>query len=70
MIMASLRSNWRKTAFIILKVLYECEHKRIKTTPEEIYDRILFLKRLRKIDSEGMLPRWRYSEIRLLPKSA
>lgn len=69
MIMAALKPAWRKTALIILTVLHECEHKRVKTTPEEIYDRILFFKRLRKIESQGMLPKWRYSEIRLPPKS-
>ena len=69
LIMASLKSDWRKTAFIIGIVLHKCDAKRIRIAPEEIYDRILFFKRLRKIESQGMLPKWRHSEIRLSPKS-
>ncbi len=67
--MASIKSDWRKTAFIIGAVLHKCDVNRIRITPEEIYDRILFFKRLRKIESQGILPKWRHSEIRLPPKS-
>jgi|EndMetStandDraft_2_1072991.scaffolds.fasta_scaffold572402_1 hypothetical protein len=57
--------DWRKTAFIIAKVLHDCEAKDISLTGEEIFDRILSLCNAGNLESQGVLQNWRGSEVRL-----
>jgi Protein of unknown function len=65
LIISFAKVDWRKTAFIIAKVLDDCEAKDISITDEEIFDRILSLCNAGKLESQGVLQYWRGSEVRL-----
>ncbi|MBT1516796.1 hypothetical protein KIP88_41050 [Bradyrhizobium sp. SRL28] len=43
LIISFAKVDWRKTAFMIAKVLHDCDAKDIHLTGEEIFDRILSL---------------------------
>jgi hypothetical protein len=65
MILSFVKTDWRKTAFIIVKVLHECEDKKISITDDVIFNRIASLCDSGTLDSQGKLSEWRHSEIRL-----
>jgi hypothetical protein len=45
LIISFVKVDWRKTAFVIAKVLHDCDAKDISIKAEEIFDRILSLQR-------------------------
>lgn len=65
LIISFAKVDWRKTAFIMTKVVHDCDAKNINVTDEEIFDRILYLCNAKKLESQGVLSNWRGSELRL-----
>lgn len=65
LILSFAKADWRKTAFIIAKVLHDCEDKTIEVKAEEIADRISALCNAGRLESQGVLSNWRGSELRL-----
>jgi hypothetical protein len=65
MILSVAKTDWRKTAFIIVRVFHESEDKKISITDEAIFNRIEALRDSGTLDSQGTLSKWRHSEVRL-----
>lgn len=65
LILSFAKADWRKTAFIIAKVLDDCEDKNIDIKDEEIANRIAALCNAGRLESQGVLSNWRGSELRL-----
>jgi len=65
LILSFAKADWRKTAFIIAKVLHDCEDQTIEIKAEEIADRIAALCNAGRLESQGILSNWRGSELRL-----
>jgi tagatose-1,6-bisphosphate aldolase non-catalytic subunit AgaZ/GatZ len=65
LILSFAKADWRKTAFIIARVLHDCEDKNIEIKDEEIADRIATLCNAGRLESQGVLSNWRGSELRL-----
>lgn len=59
---------WRKTAFVISRVLRECEGRNLAASDSEIFGRILDLVASGALEAQGDLKRWRYSEVRAVPE--
>lgn len=57
--------RWKKVAMVIAKVLAECERESVATSEEAIAARVEALVGREKLDSQGNLSEWRYSEVRL-----
>jgi hypothetical protein len=58
LILSFAKADWRKTAFIITKVLHDCEDKNIDIKDEQIANRITALSNAGRLESQG-------SELRL-----
>jgi tagatose-1,6-bisphosphate aldolase non-catalytic subunit AgaZ/GatZ len=65
LIFAALRGNWRKVAMIVGNVFQMCETRSIPLSDEVIAARIQELAEAGRIESQGNLTKWRYSEVRL-----
>jgi hypothetical protein len=65
LIFAALRENWRKVAMIVGNVFQTCETRSIPLSDEVIAARIQELAEAERIESQGNLTKWRYSEVRL-----
>ena len=66
LIFAALKENWRKVALIVGNVFQTCEARSIPLSDEVIAARIQELAEAGRIESQGNLTKWRYSEVRLL----
>jgi hypothetical protein len=65
MILSYVRNDWRKTAFIIVRVSHECDDKKLSITDDMIFERIVSLRDSGTPESQGNLSKWLHSEIRL-----
>lgn len=66
MILSSFREHyWRKTAYVIGRVLQDCEERKLTISDTEIFDRIVHLVDSEALESSGQLSKWRRSEVRL-----
>jgi hypothetical protein len=65
LIFAALKENWRKVAMIVANVSQTCEIHSIPLSDEVIAARIQELAENGRIESQGNLTKWRYSEVRL-----
>jgi hypothetical protein len=65
MILSYVKNDWRKTAFIIVRVFHDCEDKKISMTDDMIFERIISLRDSGALESQGNLSKWRHSEVRL-----
>lgn len=67
MILSACREErWRKTAFVVGKVLHQCEDQKLAVSDREIFDRLVHLVDSGVIESVGTLSNWRRSEVRLV----
>ena len=64
-IFSTLRSQWLKTARIIGDALKECERLQLPVSAEMLGVRIQALSEANKLESQGDLRKWRFSEVRL-----
>jgi len=66
-IFSVLKPRWQKTAMILVLALEHCEKRAWQIEAEVIAARILALADDDRIDHQGDLRMWRFSEVRLLP---
>ena len=59
--------RWQKTAMVIVKAHERCEERELPIDAEVLGARILALAEARRIESEGDVRMWRFSEVRLKP---
>jgi uncharacterized protein DUF3658 len=64
-IFSALKTQWRKTARIIIDTLKECERLQLPVSAEMLGVRIQALDEANKLESQGDLRKWRFSEVRL-----
>jgi hypothetical protein len=65
LILSTAVSQWRKVAFIVGSVFDECRKNGTRTSVYAIAGRIRALVDEGKLEAQGNLSRWRYSEVRL-----
>jgi hypothetical protein len=66
-IFSCLQPQWRKTAMIITRALQRCEELSLTVEPEVFSARIQALAEADRLDYQGDLRYWRFSEVRLQP---
>jgi hypothetical protein len=59
--------RWQKTAMVIVKAHERCEELKLPIDAEVLGARILALAEAERIESEGDVRMWRFSEVRLKP---
>jgi Protein of unknown function len=59
--------RWQKTAMVIVKAHERCEELKLPIDVEALGARILALAEAERIESEGDVRIWRFSEVRLKP---
>jgi hypothetical protein len=64
-IFSALTSRWQKTAMVIGKTLKQCETLALPVDDEVVGVRIRALAEAGRLEGEGDLRKWRYSEVRL-----
>jgi hypothetical protein len=64
-IFSTLSTRWLKTARIIHDALKECERLQLPVSVEMLGVRIQALDEANKLESQGDLRKWRFSEVRL-----
>jgi hypothetical protein len=64
-IFSALTSRWQKTAMVIGKTLKQCETLALPVDEEVVGVRIRALAEAGRLEGEGDLRKWRYSEVRL-----
>jgi hypothetical protein len=64
-IFSALNSRWQKTAMVITKALKRCETLGLPVDAEVVGVRIQALAEADRLEGEGDLRKWRYSEVRL-----
>ena len=64
-IFAEMKSQFRKTAFIIVKAVTRCEALGLPIDADMLGARLEALAEANRIDSAGDLQKWRHSEVRL-----
>jgi Protein of unknown function len=64
-IFSALSSRWQKTAMVIAKALKRCETLGLPVDAEVVGVRIQALAEADRLEGEGDLRKWRYSEVRL-----
>jgi hypothetical protein len=64
-ILSLATSQWQKLAMLVAKAMSECENESIEITHEMLAEHIESLVRQGKLESQGNLNLWRYSEVRL-----
>ena len=64
-IFSALTSRWQKTAMVISKTLKQCETLALPVDEEVVGVRIRALAEAGRLEGEGDLRKWRYSEVRL-----
>jgi hypothetical protein len=65
MIFSALSSRWQKTAMVIGNVLKYCQTLALPIDDEVLGARILALAEADRLEGEGDLRKWRFSEVRL-----
>jgi len=65
LVLSFARTEWRKVAFIISRVFFECLDAGTEIEAHRVAGRILALVETGKLQSQGDLSRWRHSEVRL-----
>jgi hypothetical protein len=65
-IFSVLQPQWRKTAFILVRARHQYEEKAWSLDLDVVAARILALAEAGRIDHQGDLRKWRFSEVRLL----
>ena len=65
MVQRFAKPNWLKVARIIVDVLGECERNEIDASGDAVADSIRFLVEQGKLEVQGNLSQWRFSEVRL-----
>lgn len=66
-ILSIIQQNWRKTAFVVFRVVQAFEKRGIQLSEEVVGARIQELSTRGQIESQGNLSMWRHSEVRLRP---
>src|SRR5438067_1179910 len=64
-IFSTLTVRWQKTAMVVVKTLTECERVQLPVSAEMLGARIQALAQANRLDSQGDLRKWRFSEVRL-----
>jgi hypothetical protein len=64
MVQRFAKPNWLKVARIIADVLGACERRQMDTGADAVADSIRFLVEQGKLEAQGDLARWRFSEVR------
>jgi Protein of unknown function len=64
MVQRFAKPNWLKVARIIADVLGACERRQMDTSADAVADSIRFLVEQGKLEAQGDLARWRFSEVR------
>jgi hypothetical protein len=59
------KPQWRKVARIILDFLKECERRSVETDASAVADGIQHMVNKGRLEAQGDLSKWRYSEVRL-----
>jgi hypothetical protein len=65
LILSVARCQWRKVAMIIGQVLGALAHDGLEGSDHDIADRIQSLVESGKLEAQGGLSTWRYSEVKL-----
>ncbi len=65
MIFSALSSRWQKTAMVISQTLKQCETLALPIDAEVVGVRIRALAEADRLEGEGDLRKWRFSEVRL-----
>jgi hypothetical protein len=65
MVLWFAKANWRKVARIIAEVLGECERHAIASDADVVAESIRYQVEQGKLEGQGDLSRWRFSEVRL-----
>ena len=64
-ILTMATKNWRKVAFVIAKTLHKLEEAGLTVSNDEMTERVKALVAGGRLESQGDLDRWRFSEVRL-----
>ena len=65
LILGCAKPRWQKVAMVIAKTEEACRGQARDIDPEDIADRIVALVEAGRLEAQGNLTRWRYSEVRL-----
>ena len=65
MIFSALSSRWQKTAMVISQTLKQCETLALPVDAEVVGVRIQALAEADRLEGQGDLRKWRFSEVRL-----
>jgi uncharacterized protein DUF6968/uncharacterized protein DUF3658 len=65
MVQQVAKPNWLKVARIVADVLSECERHQMDVSGDSVADSIRFLVEQGKLEAQGDLAQWRFSEVRL-----
>ena len=65
LILSLAKTRWQKTAMIIAKALNQLEARLSNDPADKVAKRIEYLVSVNRLESQGDLSRWRFSEIRL-----
>jgi len=66
-IFSALSVRWQKTAMVVGRALTECQKVLLPVSAEMLGARIRALAEADRLESQGDLRKWRFSEIRLIP---
>ena len=64
-IFSMVTKHYRKVALVVSKAFDECEARKLPIDHEVIAVRVRFLSETGRLDSQGDLCKWRFSEVRL-----
>jgi hypothetical protein len=65
LILSFAKTQWRKVAMIIGRVLDECRRLGIDIDEHGVAERVSALVEIGQLEAQGDLSRWRHSEVRL-----
>ena len=68
LILSVVKPNWQKVAMVLVKALRLSESRGFETNYDALAARISALCKAGRLESQGNLSRWRYSEVRLPAK--
>ena len=66
MIIATAKPHWQKVPMIIAKLMRKPEFSLFENPDKIIAERIYYLVKTEKLESQGNIKNWRRSEVRLL----
>ena len=64
-ILSVATNNWRKVAFVVAKTQHELEDAGITVSYDAVAERVKALVDNGRLEGQGNLDRWRFSEVRL-----